>query len=74
MAIDRLAGDDARWTDTLMDPSRSVGATADARALRLLAAPLESEAPGLIAATSVTRGSGPACMGARRPGCCATTP
>ena len=26
MAIDRLAGDDARWTDnTLMDPSRSVG-------------------------------------------------
>ncbi len=34
-AIDRLAGDDVRWTDTaaVMDPSRSVGATAEARAL-----------------------------------------
>lgn len=56
--IDRLAGADARWTDpaAAMNPSRSVGDSADARALRLLAddlaALVDAEAPGLIAATS----------------------
>jgi erythromycin esterase-like protein len=37
--LDQLIGDDARWTNpaAMMDPSRSVGRTDDARRLRLLA-------------------------------------
>jgi hypothetical protein len=51
--LDRLLGDDARWTnpDTMMDPSQSIGQSAEARELRLLAddlaALVESEAPQL---------------------------
>jgi erythromycin esterase-like protein len=57
-AIDRLVGDDGRWTDpaAAMDPSRSVGASSEAKELRLLTddlvALLTSESPRLIAATS----------------------
>ena len=38
-ALDRLLGPDARWTDpeAIRDPSRSVGRSADARELRLIA-------------------------------------
>ncbi|PZG09633.1 erythromycin esterase family protein [Nonomuraea aridisoli] len=56
--LDRLLGDDDRWTDpaALLDPSRSVGQTAEARELRLLAddlvALLDAQTPDLIAATS----------------------
>jgi erythromycin esterase-like protein len=56
--IERLAGDDVRWTATeaVMDPARSAGDSPDARALRLiaddLAAVLDAETPGLVAATS----------------------
>ncbi|MFC5752938.1 erythromycin esterase family protein [Actinomadura rugatobispora] len=56
--LDRLLGADDRWTepDAMMDPSRSVGRSAEARELRLLAddlvALLEAETPHLIAATS----------------------
>jgi erythromycin esterase-like protein len=37
--LDRLLGDDARWTDpaSMMDPARSVGRTPEARQLRLIA-------------------------------------
>jgi erythromycin esterase-like protein len=57
--LERLAGDDGRWsaTEAVMDPARSVGDSQDARALRLLAddltALLATETPGLVAATSV---------------------
>jgi erythromycin esterase-like protein len=56
--IDRLVGDDGRWTnpEAAMDPSRSVGASREAGELRLLAddlcALLRSESPRLVAAAS----------------------
>ena len=56
--IEGLVGDDGRWTDpaAAMDPSRSIGASPEARELRLLAddllAALTSESPRLIAAAS----------------------
>jgi erythromycin esterase-like protein len=56
--IDRLVGDDERWTnpEAAMDPSRSVGASREAGELRLLAddlgALLTSESPRLVAAAS----------------------
>jgi erythromycin esterase-like protein len=56
--IDRLVGDDGRWTDpaVAMDPSRSVGASREANELRLVAydlcALLASESPRLVAAAS----------------------
>lgn len=56
--IDDLIADDGRWTDpeAAMDPSRSVGASPEAKELRLIAddllSLLASESPGLIAATS----------------------
>jgi erythromycin esterase-like protein len=56
--IDRLVGDDGRWTDpaVAMDPSLSVGASREAGELRLLAedlcALLLSESPRLVAAAS----------------------
>ena len=56
--IERLAGDDVRWTATeaVMDPARSPGDSPDARALRLIADDLSTllatETPGLVAATS----------------------
>jgi Erythromycin esterase len=56
--IDRLVGDDERWTnpEAAMDPSRSVGASHEAGELRLLAddlgALLRSESPRLVAAAS----------------------
>ena len=52
------AGPDERWsrTEAVLDPARSVGATDEARSLRLIADDmltlLYSRAPGLIAATS----------------------
>ncbi|MEV7787734.1 erythromycin esterase family protein [Streptomyces sp. NPDC088106] len=54
--LDRLLGTDERWTDpaVMTDPSRSVGRSAEARELRLLAddlvALLDTQAPHLIAA------------------------
>jgi erythromycin esterase-like protein len=57
-ALDRLLGADDRWTDpgSLMAPSRSVGQSAEAGELRLLAddlvALLEAQTPHLIAASS----------------------
>ncbi|MEV1065612.1 erythromycin esterase family protein [Streptomyces sp. NPDC050263] len=56
--LDRLLGADDRWTDpaAMMDPSRSVGRSAEAGRLRLIAddlvALLDAETPHLIAATS----------------------
>ncbi|MFF4105110.1 erythromycin esterase family protein [Streptomyces sp. NPDC001903] len=56
--LDRLLGDDDRWTDpaAMTDPARSVGQSAEAARLRVLAddlvALLEAQAPHLIAATS----------------------
>lgn len=56
--LDRLLGDDARWTEpaAMTDPSRSVGRSAEADGLRLLAddlvALLEEQTPHLIAAAS----------------------
>jgi erythromycin esterase-like protein len=56
--IDRLVGDDGRWTnpEIAMEPSRSVGASREAGDLRLLAddlvALLTSETPRLVAAAS----------------------
>lgn len=56
--LDRLLGADERWTDpaVMTDPSRSVGRSAEARELRLLADDLEAllhaHTPHLIAATS----------------------
>jgi erythromycin esterase-like protein len=56
--LDRLLGADDRWTepDAMMDPSRSVGRSAEAGELRLLAddlvALLDAQTPQLIAATS----------------------
>ncbi|MFJ8584518.1 erythromycin esterase family protein [Streptomyces sp. NPDC093595] len=56
--LDRLVGSDDRWTEpaAMRDPARSVGRSAEARELRLLAdeltALLEEQAPHLIAATS----------------------
>ncbi|GAA3805707.1 erythromycin esterase family protein [Sphaerisporangium flaviroseum] len=56
--IDRLTGDDERWTapEAIMDPSRSVGSSADVSELRLitddLLTLLVSESPRLVSATS----------------------
>ncbi|GII00470.1 erythromycin esterase family protein [Planobispora takensis] len=56
--LDRLLGDDDRWSEpaAVMEPSRSVGQAAEARRLRLLAddlvALLDAQTPHLIAATS----------------------
>ncbi|KPC65288.1 erythromycin esterase family protein [Streptomyces chattanoogensis] len=56
--LDRLLGTDDRWTEpaAMMDPTRSVGQSADARELRLLAddlaALLDAQTPHLITATS----------------------
>lgn len=56
--LDRLLGADDRWTDpaAMMDPSQSVGQSADAGRLRLLAddlvALLDSHTPHLITTTS----------------------
>ncbi len=56
--LDRLLGADDRWTNpaAMMDPSRSVGQTPDAKQLRLLAddlvALLDAQTPHLIAASS----------------------
>lgn len=56
--LDCLLGADDRWTDpaVMMDPSRSVGQTPDAKQLRLLAddlvALLDAQTPHLIAASS----------------------
>lgn len=56
--IERLAGDDARWSDpaAMWDATASIGDTGDARTLRRiaddLAALLDAGAPGLIATTS----------------------
>ncbi|WP_344867086.1 erythromycin esterase family protein [Planomonospora alba] len=53
--LDALLGPDDRWSDeaAVMDPSRSIGRSADARRLRLIAddlvALLETQAPGLSA-------------------------
>ncbi|MEV0323818.1 erythromycin esterase family protein [Streptomyces sp. NPDC050658] len=55
--LDRLLGADGRWTEpaAMMAPERSVGQSADARQLRLLAddltALLETQAPHLLATT-----------------------
>ncbi|MEE1942362.1 erythromycin esterase family protein [Streptomyces sp. TRM 70361] len=57
-ALDRLLGADDRWTepDAMRDPSRSVGRSAEAGQLRLLAddlvALLDAQTPHLLAATS----------------------
>ncbi|MFD3332312.1 erythromycin esterase family protein [Streptomyces sp. NPDC058700] len=57
-ALDRLLGADDRWTepDAMMDPSRSVGRSAEAAELRLLAdelvALLDTQTPHLLMATS----------------------
>ncbi len=56
--LDRLLGADDRWTrpDAMMDPARSVGQSAEAKELRLLAddlvALLDAQTPQLLAATS----------------------
>jgi erythromycin esterase-like protein len=56
--LDRLLGPDDRWTEpaAMTDPAASVGQSADARELRLLAddmvALLDAQTPHLIAATS----------------------
>ncbi|MFJ9031809.1 erythromycin esterase family protein [Streptomyces sp. NPDC102274] len=56
--LDRLLGADDRWTEpaAMMDPSRSVGQSAEARELRLLAddlvALLDAQTPHVISATS----------------------
>ncbi|MEU9351493.1 erythromycin esterase family protein [Streptomyces griseoloalbus] len=56
--LDRLLGDDNRWSDpaAMRDPAQSVGQSAEAGRLRLLAddleALLEEQAPHLIRATS----------------------
>ncbi|WP_406187038.1 erythromycin esterase family protein [Streptomyces sp. NBC_01006] len=56
--LDRLLGADDRWTDpaAMMDPARSVGQSAEAGRLRLLAddlvALLEAQTPHLLAASS----------------------
>lgn len=56
--LDRLLGPDDRWTEpaAMMDPSRSVGQSAEARELQLLAddlaALLDEQTPHLITATS----------------------
>ncbi|MER6916674.1 erythromycin esterase family protein [Streptomyces sp. NPDC000594] len=56
--LDRLLGEESAWADpaAMRDPSRSIGATPEARALRVVADDLlalhESEAPALRRATS----------------------
>ncbi|MFF8313312.1 erythromycin esterase family protein [Streptomyces lydicus] len=56
--LDRLLGADDRWTNTaaMMDPARSVGTSAEANELRLLAddlvSLLDEQTPHLITATS----------------------
>ncbi|MGP4051856.1 erythromycin esterase family protein [Streptomyces sp. 2A115] len=56
--LDRLLGADDQWTDpaAMMDPAQSVGQSAEARELRLLADDLvmllDAQTPHLIAATS----------------------
>ena len=60
--LDRLLGADDRWTDpaAMMDPSRSVGQSAEAKELRLLAddlvALLDAHTPHLITAASRDEG------------------
>jgi erythromycin esterase-like protein len=57
-ALDRLIGADSRWTepDAMLDPSRSVGRSAEARELRLLADDLvtllDANAPHLVATST----------------------
>ncbi|MFD6141497.1 erythromycin esterase family protein [Promicromonospora sp. NPDC060271] len=57
-ALDSLVGPDDRWTEpaAMMDPSRSVGQSAEARELRLIAddlvALLGAHAPGLVATST----------------------
>lgn len=57
-ALDRVLGDDARWTNTeaMLDPSKSAGRSPEAAELRLiaddLAALLDAETPHLMAAGS----------------------
>ncbi|PZF99066.1 erythromycin esterase [Micromonospora deserti] len=57
-AVDRLLGDDGRWTNpaAAVEPAASVGASAEAGTLRVIAddllAALTSEAPQLVASTS----------------------
>ncbi|SDM38568.1 erythromycin esterase family protein [Allokutzneria albata] len=59
--IDQLIGDDARWTATeaVMDPTKSLGGSAEVTRLRLIAddmqALLLAEAPRLVSATSRER-------------------
>ncbi|HEY6739315.1 MAG TPA: erythromycin esterase family protein [Actinopolymorphaceae bacterium] len=56
--LDRLLGDDGRWTEpaAMMDPSRSAGRTPDAAKLRTIAddlvALLDAETPDLVASSS----------------------
>lgn len=56
--LDRLLGADEQWTNpaAMMDPTRSVGRTAEARELRLLAdelvAVLDAQTPHLVAASA----------------------
>ncbi|MEV2256064.1 erythromycin esterase family protein [Streptomyces sp. NPDC050147] len=56
--LDHLLGDDDRWADpaAMMDPAQSVGQSAEAQQLRVLAddlvALLDAQSPHLIAATS----------------------
>ncbi|MFI2487536.1 erythromycin esterase family protein [Promicromonospora kroppenstedtii] len=56
--LDRMIGPDERWTepDAMMDPARSVGQSAEARELRLLADDLatllETHAPQLVTAST----------------------
>lgn len=56
--LDRIIGPDDRWTEpaAMMDPARSVGQTAEARELRLLAddlaALLDTHAPQLLAGST----------------------
>ena len=79
-ALEELAGADERWThpDALRDAGCSVGATAQARALRVLAddlvALLDTEAPGWSLRPRPTNGGGRGPTPAPRSGCCATTP
>ncbi|PDP84986.1 erythromycin esterase [Glycomyces fuscus] len=55
--LDRLLGDDGRWTapEAMLDPAESVGRSAEARELRMLAddlvALMETQAPHLVSVT-----------------------
>lgn len=58
--LEGLLGDDGRWSDmgALMDPEKSVGGSPEATALRAIAddlvTVLHAQAPGLVAASSLT--------------------